>query len=213
MSIALKKSSIQKQKLYVKYLKQKTTVSEKTYKYYKNLFNKLIKEAKNNFYIKKISKCQGNTKRSWQIMNEITGKIKQNNNTFSKALKINKRSLNSAEQIANEFNSFFTNVGPSLAKNIPPVSTSYTEYLMSFNDAISDSDFTTKEFEAAFKSLKRNKAAGIDTINSNIVLDTYDEIKDILICDGAVLEIYSDHKFQQPQAGLNCESLAYKVVT
>ena len=80
----------------------------------------------------------------------------------------------------NEFNSFFTNVGLSLAKDIPPVSTRFTEYLTSFNDAISDSDLTTEEFETAFKSLKRNKAAGVDTINSNIVLDTYDEIKYIL---------------------------------
>ena len=32
-------------------------------------------------------------------------------------------------------------------------------------------------------------------------------------CDGVVLEIYSDPKFQQPQEGLSCESLAYKVVT
>ena len=77
------------------------------------------------------------------------------------------------EQIPNEFNSVFTNVGPSLAENIPPVSISYTEYLMYFNDAISDSDLTTEEFETAFKSLKRNKAASIDTSNSNIVLDTY----------------------------------------
>ena len=113
-------------------------------------------------------------------MKEITDKIKQNNNTFPKALKMNKKSLHSAEQIANEFNSFFTNVGPSFAKNIPPVLTSFTEYLMSFNDAISDSDLTTEGHETAFKSLKRNKAAGIDIINSNIVLDTYDEIKDIL---------------------------------
>ena len=30
---------------------------------------------------------------------------------------------------------------------------------------------------------------------------------------GIVLEIYLDHKFQQPQEGLNCESLAYKIVT
>ena len=36
MSKALKKSSIQRQKLYVKYLKQKTTEFEKTYKDYKN---------------------------------------------------------------------------------------------------------------------------------------------------------------------------------
>ena len=75
-------------------------------------------------------------------MKEITGKIKQKSNTFPRALKINKKSLHSAEQIANVFNSFFTNVGPSLAKNIPPVSTSFTEYLISCNDAISDSDLT-----------------------------------------------------------------------
>ena len=51
---------------------------------------------------------------------------------------------------------------------------------MSFNDTISDFDLTTEEFETAFKSLKRNKAAGIDTIYSNVVLDAYDKIKDIL---------------------------------
>ena len=44
MSKALKKSSIQKQKLYVKYLKQKATESEKNYKDHKNLFNKLIRK-------------------------------------------------------------------------------------------------------------------------------------------------------------------------
>ena len=73
MSKALKKSSIQKQKLYVKYLKQKTTESEETYKDYKSLFNKLIKRAKDNFYIKILSKCQRNSRRSWQIIKEITG--------------------------------------------------------------------------------------------------------------------------------------------
>ena len=33
------------------------------------------------------------------------------------------------------------------------------------------------------------------------------------MCDGVVLKIYLDHPFQWPQEGLNCESLAYKVVT
>ena len=51
---------------------------------------------------------------------------------------------------------------------------------MSFNDAVSDSGLTTEEFKTGFKSLKRNKAAGIDTINSSMVLHNYDEIKDIL---------------------------------
>ena len=32
---------------------------------------------------------------------------------------------------------------------------------MTLNDAVSDSDLTTEEFETDFKSLKRNKAAGV----------------------------------------------------
>ena len=31
--------------------------------------------------------------------------------------------------------------------------------------------------------------------------------------DGVVLKIYLNHKFEAPQEGLNCESLAYEVVT
>ena len=51
---------------------------------------------------------------------------------------------------------------------------------MSYNDTISDSHMGTEKFETTFKSLKRDKAADVDTINSNKVLDTYDKIKDIL---------------------------------
>ena len=36
------------------------------------------------------------------------------------------------------------------------------------------------EFEEAFKSLKRNKAAGFDDLSSNIIIDTYDSSKNIL---------------------------------
>ena len=59
-----------------------------------------------------------------------------------------------------------------LVENIPPFSASYTEYLMSISGAISDSDLTTEEFETVFKSLTPSIATGIDTIKSNIVLDT-----------------------------------------
>ena len=36
------------------------------------------------------------------------------------------------------------------------------------------------EFEEAFKSLKRNKAAGFDDLSSNIIIDAYDSLKNIL---------------------------------
>ena len=94
-------------------------------------------------------------------MKEITGKIKKKKKSTSrKALKIIKMSLYFLEQISNECNSFFTNEGPTLAGNIQPVSTGYTEYLMFFNDAISSSNLTTEKLEITLKPLKRNMAAG-----------------------------------------------------
>ena len=35
---------------------------------------------------------------------------------------------------------------------------------------------TFKEFEKAFKSIKRNKAAGHDEIDTNVIIKAYDEI-------------------------------------
>ena len=51
---------------------------------------------------------------------------------------------------------------------------------MSFSDTIKYSDLTTEKFETAFKFRKYNKVSSKDNINSNIVLDTYGRIKDIL---------------------------------
>ena len=53
--------------------------------------------------------------------------------------------------------------------------------MISFNEAVSNSGWTIEEFETAFKSLRRNKAAGIDnSISSTINLDVYEEIENIL---------------------------------
>ena len=41
-------------------------------------------------------------------------------------------------------------------------------------------DLKFDEFEEEFKSLKRNKAAGFDNLSSNIIIDAYDSLKNIL---------------------------------
>ena len=50
MPKAMRKSSKQKQKLYIKFLKRKNPEDEFIYKNYKNLFEKLRKKAKQNYY-------------------------------------------------------------------------------------------------------------------------------------------------------------------
>ena len=69
------------------------------------------------------------------------------------------------------------NIGPNLANKVRQVSKTCDKYISPVDTHINHHDLTLKEFETAYKSLKRNKASGIDDINSNIVLDFYEELK------------------------------------
>ena len=73
MSKAMRKSSKQKQKLYIKFLKSKNPEDELIYKNYKTLFEKLRKNSKQNYYLKQ----KDNAKQLWQVLKEITRKIRR----------------------------------------------------------------------------------------------------------------------------------------
>ena len=51
------------------------------------------------------------------------------------------------------------------------------QYFPLVDSQINHPDLTLKEFETAYKSLKRNKVSGIGDINSNIVLDFFEKLK------------------------------------
>ena len=171
----MKKSSKKKQKLYIKFLKGKIPESE--YKDYKNLFEKLKQKSKQMHYSSLISKYQNNAKKTWQVMKEITGKIKDKSNNLPKMIKTDKGVIYDDKEIAEEFNEFFTNVGQRLAANIPDVATTFEDYLTESENQIEHNELSFEEFETAYKSLQRNKAIGVDNINCNIILDFYEEIK------------------------------------
>ena len=62
MSKAMRKSSKQKQKLYIKFLKSKNPEDELIYKNYKNLFEKLRKKSRQNYYSNLLEKYKDNAK-------------------------------------------------------------------------------------------------------------------------------------------------------
>ena len=75
MSEAMRKSSQQTQKLYIKFLKSKNIEDELIYKNYKNLFEKLSKKSKQNYCSNLLAKQH----KRWQISEEITGKVQKKN--------------------------------------------------------------------------------------------------------------------------------------
>ncbi|XP_065650331.1 uncharacterized protein LOC136078485 [Hydra vulgaris] len=138
------------------------------------LFEKVKRTAKSNYYKKQLEKCQLSSRKTWQVLNEIIGKPKINE-SFPKILHIKNKTIDNENNIANEFNNFFVNIGPKLAAKIPNVNKSFKEYLQCNKNQFKNENLTFKEYETAFKSLKRNKSSGIDGINSNIIC--FNELK------------------------------------
>ena len=113
----------------------------------------------------------------WQVMKEITGKQKTKSNLLLREVKVDKTIIQKPQEIAKEFNKFFTSVGPSLAGKIPDAENSFQDFLTSHNEKMQFEELNFDKFEEAFKSLKRNKAGGL---SSNIIIDAYDSLKNIL---------------------------------
>ncbi|XP_065639614.1 uncharacterized protein LOC136072343 [Hydra vulgaris] len=99
--------------------------------------------------------------------------------TLPKTIKSNDTFLYDKEEIANELNKYFVSVGPNLSQKIPqavnPISNLFIPNTSQFNLF----ELTFEEFECAFKMLKPNKSAGADDINVNIVIKSYEIIKNV----------------------------------
>ena len=72
-----------------------------------------------NHYSQKILQFKYDIKKRWNVMKEIIGKAKYSKKSnFPKKLKIGNKIKAGENEIANEFNKYFADIGPSLA-NIP----------------------------------------------------------------------------------------------
>ena len=150
ISKGILKSSKKKQKLYDKYLKNRTYKNEKNYKTYKNMFETVKFKSKKNYYNNLITKYKNNIKKTWSIMKEAIGKIKQVNNNLPRRLIINNKEIYAKKTIAESFNNYFINVGPNLASKIPPCTEQFDSYLKPNNHVLEERVLSDKEFKTAF---------------------------------------------------------------
>ena len=66
-----------------------------------------------------LHKYKTDSKWTWQVMKEITGKQKTTSNLLPQEIKVDKTIIQNPLEIAKEFNNFFTSVVPTLAGKIP----------------------------------------------------------------------------------------------
>ena len=163
------KYSKRKQKLYEKFLKHRTRETELAYKSYKNIFESLKKKAKKKYYSEKISKYKHDAKKTWSIMKELMGKIKLKSSNLPRRITVNEVDIFDKRKIANEFNTFFTNIGSKLASKIQNASRTFESYINKPDSIMKTKQLSMNELKDAFFSLKINKSPGYDDISFNVV--------------------------------------------
>ena len=154
---------------------------KKLTKHIKNLFERIKKNAKKNYYRDEIKLFENDIRNTWKIMKEVIGKKKCNNETLPKHLIVDKIEINDAKSTAEKFNEFFVNIGPNLANKIPQCDLTFKSYLPTINTTLNETMLSEDEFEEAFKLLKRNKSPGHDGLDVNIITSVYELIKKPLL--------------------------------
>ena len=112
----LKQACRKKQILYKKYKISKSENDLFIYKIFKNNTTSLVREAKKKYYSNLLKNCS-DTKNTWNVLNNLLNvkkKFKQLPDNFN----LNNVNIVDSKQIANEFNSFFRDIGSNLDNNI-----------------------------------------------------------------------------------------------
>ena len=108
----------QKQILYFKRIQTKTLEDEFKYKTYKSLFEEL---RKINHYSKLLHKYGADSKWTWQVMKNITGRQKTKSSFIPHEIEVNKTIIQNQQDITKNFNNSFTSVGQKWVKKVPNV--------------------------------------------------------------------------------------------
>ena len=144
---------------------------------YRDLRNKVthsIKKAKSDYYTNLISNSKSNAKDFWRAFKQTLPSSKSSSRCRITSLLADGALLTSTQSIASAFNSFFVNVGKSLAEKIVPEP--YTAKAMVCHSTFSLQPISEDFVSSSISSLKTNKAVGLDKISARLLKDAVDVI-------------------------------------
>ncbi|XP_077987452.1 uncharacterized protein LOC144442054 [Glandiceps talaboti] len=147
------------------------------YKTYRNILTKLLRSAKKRYYANKVRHANGDTNKTWQIIKEILNKTPTKlppdkiitNNPDNTC-------LTDCTDIADEFNKYFTSIGPNLAAKITH-NIDFNQYLKgNYPNSFFFHPVNKDDILLEISKLNSRKATGQDMINPQLVKHSADII-------------------------------------
>ena len=175
------KSINRKNRLYKVSLRNPDVKHKTAYKNYKNKLTNTIRFSKHRYYSDMFLSLQGDMKKMWMNINNLLGRKKSN--SMPNNMYFENKKFTSKQDIANQFNSYFINVGSNLAKSISKSSFSFKQF-MSCQDT--ESFFikptSVHEILTLSSNIKISKADGPDGISPRVIKECIHSIVNPL-CD------------------------------
>lgn len=145
-------------------------------------YNKILKRsivlAKKKYYSNLFDKYQNDIRKTWKTINRLLNRDKTDNDQ-STTMKINGQVTSDKKVIADEFNSFFTNIGLKIANDLPPTIKTPDDYLSN----PPNSTFTFRQIDSdtidriISQELSNKSSRGFDGLSTKLVK----QLKDVLI--------------------------------
>jgi len=181
MTKSLLISSRHKQSLYIKCKKYPNNIKLNLYyKKFKNIYTRTIRLAKEKFYELKFKNVNSNAKKTWKLINEITGSkcMKDNEILKIKHNDVEIHTKNDPITASNMFNNFFINIAKNITNKSPTSKTFDELHNISFNDTFCKT-IDSSDVLNIINSL--DTAAGLDRVTVKILKHASKYIVDPLI--------------------------------
>ena len=138
-----------------------------TFNIYRNMLKKLIRQAKRLYYIATFARFKHNIKQTWKIIKETLNRSKRD--ALPNRFLVGGQYIDDPKEIANAFNSYFINIGPSVASHIV-TDVSYKDYLSENHTTTIKMKFVKEEaVDSIINKLKNKTSRGIDGISNQIL--------------------------------------------
>ena len=172
---AIKRSISKKNSLYSAYLKQRTSESWNKYKLYRNKLTAVLRKAEKQYYLAKLECVKDNLGKTWKILNSVISRTTRKDSVPE--IIHNDKTINDGTEIANKFNTFFINVGPTLSKKIPHVNCSFKDFLpASTPDSIFLKPTDENEIRCIMTRLKRSYSKDCNELSTAVFKNCIDEL-------------------------------------
>ena len=159
--------------LYTRAKKLNTTQDWNLFKKKKNEVKRLLNNAKENYVKNKLDELEGNPRKFWRTINEMSGIGKNKNGRKCTKIVDENGTVHENLDAATFLNNYYVNVGPSLAKKHEK-KWEKEKCKMKCNSTFNFQWVTEREVKQLIKEICITKPSAIDGLNTRILKDAFE---------------------------------------